>query len=51
LCAAYENIVEIAIDAKQWPLARRVAEAAIATRDCDTVPFERLLVRVAERKG
>jgi tetratricopeptide (TPR) repeat protein len=49
LCAAYEELIELSIDTRQWNLGRRVGEAAIKTGDCDPAPFERLLARVKEQ--
>jgi tetratricopeptide (TPR) repeat protein len=50
VCAAYAELVEISIGARQWELGRRVGEAAIRTRDCEPAPFEQLLARLAEQR-
>jgi predicted Zn-dependent protease len=50
LCAAYVELMELSIEAKEWYLGRRVGEAAIKTGDCDAAPFEKLLARVAEKR-
>jgi tetratricopeptide (TPR) repeat protein len=49
MCAAYEELIELSIEARQWTLGQRVGEAAIKTGDCDPAPFERLLARVKEQ--
>jgi hypothetical protein len=49
LCAAYVELMELSIEAREWHLGRRVGEAAIQTGDCDAAPFESLLARIAER--
>jgi tetratricopeptide (TPR) repeat protein len=46
-CDAYVELMQLAMRAKQWYLARRVGEATIKTGDCDAAQFEKLLAQVA----